>query len=91
MFDDCCVGGQETKQRYFFIRLERKIDIISQFNDETEKTMKGVELVQLGAKQADLGNLKEGQTITVSCKDLWYGNTGHYALPAYCTEAKIKN
>jgi len=90
VFTSCCIAGKETKQQYYFIQLEEKIDIVSRIDDETEPTIRNVETVQLGGASADFSNFTGGQRITISCKNLWYGNTGHYALPVYCTEAKIK-
>jgi hypothetical protein len=87
-FNSCCVAGKESKQTYFFIRLENKVDVISDVNDETEPTMQNVDTIELGVKAADVRALKVGQEIAVSCKALWFGNTGGYALPVYCTDAK---
>lgn len=90
-FTNCCVFGKETKQRYSFIRLEKPADIISRIDDEAEPAMRNVQAIQLGGEaNTDFNSMKEGQQIMVSCKELWYGNTGHYALPAYCNEAKVE-
>lgn len=88
IFTNCCLLGKETKQRYYFIRLGMNADIISQVNDETEPTLRDVQTIQLDSgKNAYFNNMKDGEEIAVSCKELQYGNTGHYALQAYCSEA----
>jgi len=90
-FDACCEKGQPIRSRYFFIRLPNKLDVISQEDSEFSPTIRNVETVQLGVSAASFGNVKEGQAITVSCKPLWFGNTGHYALPVYCRDASLRS
>lgn len=89
-FNNCCISGKSTKQKYYFIRLKEATEIIGQDNDESEPSMSNVRTIQLGEEFADFRKLKIGQKVSVSCKELWYGNTGHYALPAYCSEAKTE-
>lgn len=90
-FENCCAAGKGTKQKYYFIQLKKKTEVISQINDETEPTMQSVEVIQLGGvATTNFRKISKGTKITASCKDLWYGSNGHYALPVYCTDANIK-
>lgn len=84
-FNNCCVDGKESRQVYHYLRPDMRVDIIDKSNTDPQPSMRGVQKVQLGS--AGFDNMAEGERVTVSCKALWYGNTGHYALPAYCYEA----
>jgi len=86
-YTDCCNNGEEKNQRYLFVHLDRKITL-DQGDDEDEPEMEGVEDIQLGL--AGVPNLNEEQHVTVECKQIWLGATGHYALPVFCNEPKLK-
>jgi zinc-ribbon domain len=81
VFDNCCVNGEASKQKYIFLRLDNKIGI--EPNGEDEPGMENVDAIQLGGT---LPSFRDGQHIVVKCKQVWAGNTGHYALPVYCNE-----
>jgi hypothetical protein len=81
VFEDCCVNGEASKQKYIFLRLDKKIGI--EHKDKDEPAMEDIDAIQLGGT---LSNFREGQHIVVTCKQVSPGNTGHYALPVYCNE-----
>lgn len=85
VFENCCINGEASKQKYFFLRLDSKIDIERGGGDGA--AMDGVDAIQLGGA---LPGVNEGQRIVVACKQIWQGNTGHYALPVYCNEPKAQ-
>ena len=82
VFENCCVNGEASEQKYTFLRPDSKIGI--EPNGEDEPGMENVEAIQLGGT---FPNVRDGQHIVVNCKQVWRGNTGHYALPVYCNEA----
>ncbi|WP_317202601.1 zinc ribbon domain-containing protein [Janthinobacterium sp.] len=85
MFENCCINGEVSKGKYFFLHLDSKFNIES--GGEDESAIAGVEAIQLGGA---FPGLNDGQHIVVACKQIWQGNTGHYALPVYCNEPKVQ-
>lgn len=90
-FKNCCFQGKTVKDKYVFLKLQDKVDVISEFeDDEFEPNFKDVDKVQLGLGDDIFKKVKVGHKVTVLCKSLWFGSTGHYALPVYCSEPTIK-
>lgn len=86
-YTDCCNNGEEKIQSYLFVHLDSKVTVDQGDDAEEEPAMEGVENIALGL--ASVPNVKEGQHIVVACKQIWLGNTGHYALPVFCDEPKL--
>ncbi len=86
-YTDCCNNGEEKIQSYLFMHLDRKITMDQGDDADEEPGMEGVENIALGLASAP--NVSEGQHIVVACKQIWLGNTGHYALPVFCDEPKL--
>jgi hypothetical protein len=90
-FENCCIGGQSSETPYNGLRLATAIDIIDIYPDsDAAWNMTNVSEVQISADAKMVANLKYDDTIEVHCKQLWQGNTGHYALPTYCVADEIK-
>ncbi len=90
-FKNCCFQGKTVKDKYVFLELRDKFDVFSEFeNDELEPNLKDVDKVQLGIGSEIFKKVKVGHKVTVFCKSLWFGSTGHYALPVYCSEPTVK-
>ena len=90
VFDNCCENGQEKKQPYGEVRLGRSIvlyDPPPNANAEDEYPIAAVELGGLTAVQRS--SIGDGASISVTCSSLYEGNTGHYALQAYCKDARV--
>ena len=90
VFDNCCENGQEKKQPYGEVRLGRAIvlyDPPPNANAENEYPIAAVELGGLTAVQRS--SIGDGAPIFVTCSSLYEGNTGHYALHAYCKDARV--
>ncbi|MDD2720842.1 MAG: zinc ribbon domain-containing protein [Gallionella sp.] len=85
VFDNCCVNGEASKQKYIYLRPDSKVSI--EPNDEDEPGIENVEAIQIGGI---FPNVRDGQHIVVQCKQVWPGNTGHYALPVYCNEPTVQ-
>ena len=88
-FDQCCVDGKETRQRFAFVRLDRSIYLHELGPDARAKNENLVGAVQLGVSPVSIDTIAPGQRISVKCSSLDEGETGHYALPAYCREPEI--
>lgn len=84
VFDDCCYQGASQKSAYYYLTLKEKVDIVDR--DGEDELIPNLDAIQLGGK---LNATKEGQSVTVVCKEIVYGASGHYAMPAYCDDAKI--
>ncbi|MEI6756182.1 MAG: hypothetical protein WCK80_04190 [bacterium] len=85
IFENCCVNGGSVNTPYLYVDLPEKVV----FKDGTDPNVKNMS-VQIETNSA-FSQLKEGQTITVQCGDLWEGNAGHYALSVYCKSPTLKN
>lgn len=83
-FENCCVNGEATKEKYIFLKLDKHINLAGPSADYS--TLTDVESIQIGPRSSDF---REGEHITLKCKQLWEGNTGHYALPVYCNEPEV--
>lgn len=86
VFEECCFDGETRQSNYYYLALKDKIDIIARNRFELQMT--DLDSIQLGGT---MDAMKEGQSLTVICKEVHYGNTGHYAMSAYCTDPKIKH
>jgi hypothetical protein len=92
MFENCCINGNSTNQRYYSIKLDHKVSIEDNVqpgeqgvNDDSETAE-----LQLGVRSKDLPQgIIPGTPIAVHCNALWEGMTGHYALTNYCNDAKV--
>lgn len=89
-FSNCCFNGKAIKDKYYFVRLEEKIAVNGRPNDDVEPPLQGVQMIQLGGiNAANFPSARVGAKVSVICKELWPGNTGHYALPVYCSDARV--
>lgn len=88
-FTNCCFEGKEQETPYAQLQLKRAVDILDVFGDFGEDVTANVTQVQIGANTSLLAGIKDGDLIDVHCKSLWQGDTGHYALPAYCEAGQI--
>lgn len=84
-FEECCFEGEARQSDYYYLALKDKIDIVTK--NTHELAMPNLDSIQLGGQP---GALREGQSVTVTCKEIRYGNNGHYAMSAYCADPKIK-
>ena len=85
-FTNCCINGKESQDAYNDLELLETADIIGGTNP-----LRGVKHIQIGIKSDQLLGISEGDKVTVECKSLWEGNTGHYALPVYCDASSVKS
>ena len=88
-FSNCCFDGKEKETSYNQLQLAGAVDIVDAFGGTGDEVTGDVTLVQIGAAPELLTGIKDGDAIDVRCKTLSEGNTGHYALPAYCDAAQI--
>jgi hypothetical protein len=88
VFQDCCTSGKEITSPYHFIRLESPIEIIdvfgNLFGDVPKYVMTGMQEVQLSGQLQIPTGIAEGDKFEITCKELRFGDNGHYALPVYC-------
>jgi Protein of unknown function (DUF2939) len=93
-FENCCIGGKSSETPYSGLQLTTAIDILDVYPDALD--MSNVTQVQIGNPDPEasfasmVSSLKYNDPIEVHCKQLWQGNTGHYALPVYCVTDEIK-
>lgn len=84
-FDNCCEQGRSQRQAYSFVRLDNPASI--QSNGPDQPGLDRVAEIQLGG---GIQGVDAGSHIVVACAQIWSGNTGHYALPVYCTEPRLQ-
>jgi hypothetical protein len=84
-YEECCFEGKARQSDYYYLALKEKIDIVAK--NKYELPLPDLDSIQVGGKT---DAIKEGQSVTVICKEIRYGNTGHYARSAYCADPKIK-
>jgi len=87
VYTDCCNNGEGRTENYLFLHLDSKVTMTQGDDADEEPGIDGVENIELGF--ASIPNVNEGQHIVVACKQIWFGNTGHYALPVFCEEPKL--
>jgi hypothetical protein len=100
-YNDCCWQGKTIKKRFYFIRLDKSVDIINHLGEtkvingqpkwvesgQIEKNP-NIKMIQLDGDTLPTPKFKDGQRITVHCSEVWAGDTGHFALPFFCHEAR---
>ncbi len=93
-FENCCIGGKSSETPYSGLQLTTAIDILDVYPDALD--MSNATQVQIGNPDPEarfasmVSSLKYNDPIEVHCKQLWRGDTGHYALPVYCVADQIK-
>lgn len=85
VFENCCTNGESVNTPYFYLTLPKE----ATFNGGINGTFKQSD-IQIERIVNAFSSVRDGQTITVVCKDLWEGTTGHYALSVYCKDPSIK-
>lgn len=85
VYDDCCHNGEESKQKYVFLRPDSKVSIDPDGDDEPG--IQNIEAIQIGGT---FPNVRDGQHVVIQCKEVSYGFNGHYALPVYCNEPTVQ-
>jgi len=87
-FQNCCTDGNPVTSTYIGINLETPIDILD--STDSAGTLKGTGRIQIGIDHAVAASMiRNSSKVEVKCKALEQGTTGHYALPAYCSEPNI--
>jgi hypothetical protein len=77
---------QDGRVTYHAVRLSKPVNMIGGKDEGADPTMRGIQEIQL-EQGARFKGARTGERIAVRCSSLWYGNTGHYALPVYCKGA----
>lgn len=88
---DCCQEGKEMAKKYKFLRLDQMLKISGGGGGEgDDPDLDGVQTIQLdmGFDPA-LYRAKENDRVTIHCDAMYFGATGHYALPVYCHQSRI--
>jgi len=89
-FENCCVDGKSTRQRYAYVRLDRDIYLHELGPDARAKNENLVGGVQLGGvDERGMTSIAPGQRISVSCSSLEEASSGHFALDVYCRDATV--
>ena len=88
-FMNCCFQGLERKDNYNDLQLSNPVDVIPAAGDTTAKQL-AVTNIQISYSKNMMNGVKDGDKISVKCKTLWEGNTGHYALPVYCDAESVE-
>jgi uncharacterized protein YecT (DUF1311 family) len=92
MYGDCCFNGEETLERYYYIKLNQMvyIDDIVGPGEETRFDDMDTDEVQLGISIRNLPpGITPGMPIAIYCKALSEGMTAHYAVSTYCADPLI--
>ena len=79
-FANCCINGKETISKYRFLDLNPPVDFLNGIDGDKV----GTKDVQIDPAWSGFSSIPDGSHVTVKCKDIWEGMTGHYALPVYC-------
>jgi len=90
-FENCCFDGKAIAERYYYLELPKSVVINPDPRyPDTEPKIEGVDVIALGLDDPLPNGITVGQPVLATCKNLWFGATGHYPLPSSCTFARIR-
>lgn len=80
-FEDCCQNGKSKMSRYRYLVLARPTTFVG---TDSGVDMQGVTQVQISAQWSGFKSTPDGSVVTIRCREISEGTTGHYALPIFC-------
>ena len=88
-FENCCFEGKVIQEKYYFLRLQSPITLDK--DPSFEPLMEHLQMVSVGIDDPLPPEISVGGLVTVQCKNIWFGATGHYPLPAACVFATFQS
>ena len=89
-FEDCCYEGQSKNRSYGSIRLDHSITLRDLGPNARAVNENLIGDVELGGLTSELhASIGAGRRVSVACSSIFIGDTGHYAVGAFCKDAKV--
>jgi|JI8StandDraft_1071087.scaffolds.fasta_scaffold86969_2 hypothetical protein len=96
-FENCCFEGRTNRQSYYFLNLQKPITMVEDPSGVSHiqgtrvsfgPSLVHVRRVSVAFDEPLTDAVSVGRLITVRCKDVIAGNTGHFPLPVACIPEK---